>query len=190
MPMKTVNILLFAAILLLSGCSHPPVPKPYGFFRVDLPTPEYQLIDTTLPYRFELSHLAEIHLRTDANERYWIDIRYPSLNAIVHCNYNPVDNNIYELSEDARTFVYKHIVKADHIGEQTFRHPAQNVFGVFYDLKGNTASAAQFVLTDSSRHFFRGALYFNHVPNKDSIAPMAEYLKRDLLHLMESFSWK
>ena len=62
--------------------------------------------------------------------------------------------------------------------------------GILYDLKGNTASNVQFVLTDSTKHFFRGALYFNNVPNKDSIAPMSDYIREDIIHIMESFEWK
>ena len=92
--------------------------------------------------------------------------------------------------EDTRKIVYKHSVRADGIAEKVFNHPEKNVHGILYDLKGNTASSLQFVLTDSTHHFFRGALYFNNVPNKDSIAPMAEYIREDVINLMESFEWK
>jgi len=48
----------------------------------------------------------------------------------------------------------------------------------------------QFVITDSTKHFIRGALYFDNVPNKDSIAPVADYIRQDMMQLIESFSWK
>ncbi|MHB9056531.1 MAG: gliding motility lipoprotein GldD, partial [Paludibacteraceae bacterium] len=86
--------------------------------------------------------------------------------------------------------VYKHTVRADGITETPFENPGKRVFGILYELTGNTASPVQFVLTDSTKHFFRGALYFDNVPNKDSIAPMSEYVREDIVHMMESFEWK
>ena len=128
--------------------------------------------------------------REAKGERFWIDINYPELNASVYCSYKPVNGNLIDLLEDTRRIVYKHSVKADGIGEKVFEKPEKNVHGILYDLKGNTASSVQFILTDSSRNFFRGALYFNNVPNKDSIAPMANYIREDIIRLMESFEWK
>ena len=71
-----------------------------------------------------------------------------------------------------------------------FQNPQKKVYGILYDLTGNTASSVQFVLTDSVHHFFRGALYFDNVPNKDSIAPMSDYIREDIVHMMETFEWR
>lgn len=181
---------LFLLALLLLSCGQNYVPRPYGYFRVDLPEHSYYQLDTlNLPYRFDVSSLAKI-TSSDPNEKFWIDIHYPTLNAVVHCSYLPIQNNLLELSEEARKYVYKHSIKADGIGEMEYDHPEKQVHGIYYDLKGNTASAVQFVLTDSNRHFFRGALYFENVPNKDSIAPMADYIRVDMIRLMETFEWK
>ena len=98
--------------------------------------------------------------------------------------------NLRELSEDARRFVYAHSDRADDISERLYEHPERHVYGLLYDLKGNVASPVQFTATDSTRHFFRGALYFNNVPNKDSIAPMLDYVRQDIIRLMESFEWE
>ena len=48
----------------------------------------------------------------------------------------------------------------------------------------------QFWITDSTTHYVRGALYFNVAPNPDSIAPVDEYIREDIRHLIESFRWK
>jgi hypothetical protein len=45
-------------------------------------------------------------------------------------------------------------------------------------------------LTDSVRSFVRCALYFDNIPNQDSIAPVLEYINNDIQVLMESFRWK
>jgi gliding motility-associated lipoprotein GldD len=149
------------------------------------------MMDTlNLPYRFELSKNAVLVSRDSKDGKFWVDIVYPDLNASIYCSYKPVTGNLSDLLEDSRKIVYKHTIRADGISEKMYDHPEKNVHGILYDLKGNTASSVQFVLTDSTRNFFRGALYFNNVPNKDSIAPMSEYVREDIIHLMESFEWK
>jgi len=184
-------ILLICISCLICSCSKTSIPRPYGYFRVDLPQHAYRTIDTlNLPYRFDIPTNARLISRQADGEKYWIDLYYPNLNASIYCSYKPVKGNLIELLEDTRKIVYKHSVRADGIGEKVFESPENNVHGILYDLKGNTASSVQFILTDSTRNFFRGALYFNNVPNKDSIAPMANYIREDVIRLMESFQWK
>lgn len=184
-------ILILVFTSLFSSCSKTAIPRPYGYFRVDLPQHSYRTIDTlNLPYRFDLPKDVQLISRKADGEIYWIDLYYPKLNASIYCSYKPVKGNLINLLEDTRKIVYKHSIRADGIGEKVFDHPEKNVHGILYDLKGNTASYVQFVLTDSTRNFFRGALYFNNVPNKDSIAPMENYIREDVIRIMESFEWK
>jgi len=187
---KAFLILCVAAVCW--SCGETMIPKPYGYFRVDLPQHTYRTIDTLgLPYKFDLPQTAQLISRKAGDgEKYWIDLYYPKLNAYIYCSYKPVKGDLINLLEDTRKIVYKHSVKADGIGEQVFDKANKNVHGILYDLKGNTASSVQFILTDSTRNFFRGALYFNNVPNKDSIAPMAEFIRQDVVRIMESFEWK
>jgi len=176
---------------MLWSCGGNPIPRPYGYFRVNLPAQTYRTIDTlNLPYSFDLPNNVKLINRPAKGEEFWIDLYYPQLNASVYCSYKPVKGNLINLLEDTRRIVYKHSIKADGIGEQVFDSEERNVHGILYDLKGNTASSVQFVLTDSTHHFFRGALYFNNVPNKDSIAPMSNYVRKDIIRIMESFKWK
>lgn len=185
------RFLFSLSTLLFMGCTgNNYYPKPYGYFRIDLPDKAYIKIDTVLPYTFDMSSHAKLEIKRHPKEQYWIDIIYPDLNAAIHCSYKQVKKNLYLLSEDMHRSVYKHLVKADDIRESVFSNPANKVYGTYYDLQGNTASVAQFALTDSIKHFFRGAVYFNHVPNKDSIAPMADFIRADVIRLMESFSWQ
>lgn len=186
------KIFLFFIILILAvGCGKTPIPKPYGYFRVDLPPHDYRRIDTLqLPFSFDISKSAVLVSQPKDGEKYWVDIFYPSLNAGLYCSYKSIGNNLASLLEDTRRIVYKHSVRADGITEKTYENKDEKVYGILYDLKGNTASSLQFVLTDSTRHFFRAALYFNNVPNKDSIAPMAQYVREDVIRMVESFRWK
>lgn len=173
------------------SCGEVSIPRPYGYFRVDLPEHAYRKVDTlNLPFRFDLPTNAKIISRKAMGAEKWIDLYYPELNASIYCSYKPVKGNLIDLLEDSRKIVYKHSVRADGIGEKVFDDSEKNVHGILYDLKGNTASSVQFVLTDSTRNFLRGALYFDNVPNKDSIAPMAEFIREDVIRIMESIEWK
>ncbi|MDP4239140.1 MAG: gliding motility lipoprotein GldD [Bacteroidota bacterium] len=186
-----ILFLTIGSACLFESCNKTAIPRPYGYFRVDLPAHAYRTIDTlNLPYRFDLPKNALLISRKAEGEMFWIDLYYPKLNASIYCSYKPVKGNLIDLLEDTRKIVYKHSVRADGIGEKVYDHPEKNVHGILYDLRGNTASSVQFILTDSTHNFFRGALYFNNVPNKDSIAPMANYIREDVIRIMESFEWK
>lgn len=193
--MTKINRLNIIICLFLTGffysCADTPTPRPYGYFRVDLPKHQYEKFDSAaLPFLFDKSTAATVKPGHGKSENNWIDIQYQKLNGTIYCSYKPVNSNLFQLLEDTREIVYKHSIRADEITETPYENPERRVFGILYELTGNTASPVQFVLTDSAKHFFRGALYFNKVPNKDSIAPMAEYVCNDMVRLMESFEWK
>ena len=110
--------------------------------------------------------------------------------ARIHLSYLDVAGNLNVMIEDTRSLVYKHTVKADAIDEQVFSNPQKKVYGILYDIKGNSASSVQFFLTDSVRHYIRGALYFRCEPNKDSLSPAVDFFRKDVVAMIESFEWK
>jgi len=191
-----IRIILPGAVLFtllyLSSCSNPPVPKPRGYFRIDLPKHEYRLLDSIYPYRFELPVYARISPDKHApGEINWINIEFPRFKGRLHLSYKPVNQNLSTFTEDAHSLVMKHIPKASAIEEVTIQNPANHVYGLVYDIKGaGAASAYQFYVTDSSAHFLRGALYFDALPNNDSLAPVIDFIKSDIQHMLETLSWK
>jgi gliding motility-associated lipoprotein GldD len=84
---------------------------------------------------------------------------------------------------------FKHSYKASSIEDSPIRTPA-GVSGIFFNVGGNAATAKQFYLTDSTRHFLRGALYFNVAPNEDSLGIVNQFLQEDMIHLINTFHWK
>ena len=78
----------------------------------------------------------------------------------------------------------------DRIREQAYTNPEASVYGSLFMLDGESASPLQFMLTDSVSRFFRGALYYDCIPNADSLAPVTDYLKQDVIELIQSFNWK
>ena len=187
--LQYIGILVIITILV--GCQRTAMPKPYGYFRIAIPDTSY--VDAQplhYPYAFRLSTNAYIQERYEQGERYWIDIHYPKLNATIHCSYKPIKNNLRTLSRDAQEFLYKHSTVASAIPVQEFENSPNNVWGLYSELHGNTATPIQFVLTDSIEHFFRGSVYCNSVPNQDSLAPIYDYLRMDVRVLMESMKWR
>jgi len=61
---------------------------------------------------------------------------------------------------------------------------------IYFSLEGETATANQFFLTDSVKHFLRGALYFDATPNEDSLSIVNDFLKKDLQYLINTLKWK
>ena len=184
-----VVLILFLSVLMFASCEKKYIPKPKGYFRIDLPAHQYQLFDTLFPYKFEYSKYAkyEIYNKDSA----WINIFYPHFRARIHITYkNPQTENLDEIIDESQTLVYKHTLKADAIDEDLLTDTIHKVYGILYTLEGNSASNIQFYITDSSKHFFRGALYFEVKPNYDSLRPVITYIKEDIKHLITSMRWK
>ena len=184
---------LFSFFLLLTAsCSNSYAPKPRGYFRIDLPKREYQVFDTTFPYSFEYPVYADIVADSSKlAEPYWVNICYKPFNATLHFSYKVVTGNLAQYLNDAHTLVNKHIPKANSISQREYVDTAHRVFGLVYDIRGaDAASSYQFYLTDSVSEFVRGALYFNQFPNNDSLAPVIEFLKGDIEHMINTFRWK
>ena len=176
--------------MFLVSCNNDYYPKPTGYFRIDLPEKQYQTIADSFPYSFEYPIYGEIQSYSGLEKKdEWINIVFSDYKAKIYISYEQSEQNINGLFEDARTLVYKHTIKADAISEKTFINNEKKVYGILYDIKGDAASSVQFFLTDSTSKFFRGALYFNTEPNKDSLKPVIEFFREDIIHLIESFHW-
>lgn len=185
-------VFIFLGILMATACSETFTPKPRGFFRIDLPVKSYQNLPDTLPYFFEFPDYGlvknDIH---QPGEKGWINIEFPQFNGILHISYKTVDKDLEVFTEDARTLVFKHIPKASAINDRLILQPEKRVYGTMFEIDGKgAASPVQFYLTDSTTHFLRAALYFNVRPNNDSLAPVIEFLKTDVEHLIQTFSWR
>ena len=192
---KPKHILLPILATLLMSCGDDSVPKPKGFLRLDYPQPDYKNVDVSLPFTFEKNQLANKirYIKSDSiNNIYGVDIDYPTLKGTIYLTYKNVKDSIHLINyiKDAQNLTQKHVIKADEIAEQPFLNQKRRVFGMFYEVGGNAASQSQFYVTDSTKHFLSGSLYFYAKPNYDSILPAADYLKNDIKHIMESLRWK
>ncbi|MBS1761049.1 MAG: hypothetical protein JST23_13095 [Bacteroidetes bacterium] len=171
--------------------------KKKGYFKIDFPEKKYQLFDQSgYPYTFEYpTYGTVIKDSTFFNDKagdWWINIDFPKFNGKIHVSYKPVpDRNGFDsLITDAFKLAHKqHDEVSTGIEDSLIKTP-NGVEGIYFSLGGNTATANQFFLTDSTKHFLRGALYFDATPNADSLGIVNDFLKKDLLHLINTLRWR
>lgn len=193
---------LLCAIVILSlslfSCnSDYSVGKKKGYFRISFPEKKYQLFDQPgYPYTFEYPVYANVIRDTtffeDKAGDWWINIDIPRFEGRIHVSYKPInaENSFDSLVSDGFKMAFKqHVDVSTGINDSLMQTP-NGVEGIYFSLGGNTATANQFFLTDSVRHFLRGALYFNAAPNADSLGIVNDFLKQDLKHLINTLRWR
>jgi gliding motility-associated lipoprotein GldD len=192
-----MNRYIFLFIILLCvACGEDYKPKPKAFLRLDYPRAKYTSFDFDVPFSFETNLLAEKVSSKEMQaptKSYGINIEYPSLKGTIFLTYKAVDQNQKNLEDflrDAQKFTLEHTKKADEIPVTPYENINQKVYGALSEVKGNVASPIQFYVTDSINHFLVGSLYFYARPNYDSILPAANYLQKDIMHIMETLKWK
>lgn len=181
------KILALCGLIFLFSCDNDYLPKPKGELRLEYPKPLYAAFPSDCSYTFEFSDFARVE---PAKKPCWYNLRYPAMKANVHLTYYPVKSDFALHLKETERMVYEHTIKASAIETKSFSFPEKKVYGNLYELKGQSASNIQFYITDSARHFITGNLYFNSRPKPDSLAPAVDYIKKDILHMIETFEWK
>lgn len=191
------------------SCNQDYLPKPKGYNRIELPDPEYVGIPDSLPYYFEISTLARLNADTSWTfmnkvkeqfknkdeikiERYWIDLVYDTLQADIEITYKPISGNkelLKEYFNDAYRLTSQHQIKASAIDELVMK-TSNGLTATIAELSGEVPTQVQFITTDSMHHFLRGALYFKTATQNDSLAPAIQYVKNDIIHLLNTLKWK
>jgi len=180
------TILIVILIIILAGCGDDTtIPKPDAQLALHYPQADYQELNKNLPYSFDFNALAV----AQANQDFSSSISYPSMDAKVYLTYRGIDNNLRQLLIDGQKLSYNHNQMADAIAEYPFINSVDKVYGMQYEIEGNAASNVQFYVTDSTRHFLTAALYFDREPNYDSILPAIDYIKNDMIKMMETMQW-
>ncbi len=198
--LKVLNLFAFVVIILLSlnACSSDTyTPKPKAYPKMDLPAKVYQHYSNEgCPFVFDIPTYANVDRSPDLKRKNedqdcWMDIVFKDLNARFHLSYMNVEDHtkLMNLIEDAHKLTSKHIKKAEYIDQRQIMTD-KDVYGLFSDVGGNAASSMQFYLTDSTDHYIFGSLYFSSTPNYDSIQPAIQFIKTDILNMIETFEWQ
>ena len=174
------------ATLFLVACNGIVQPKPMAMLRLEYPFPEYKKISDNYPFDFQLNQNAQLK----KSPKIAPNIYYPDMKATLYLSFVKVRKNIDSLLNDAYNLPMKHMIKAEEIPERVFISKEHKVYGTLFSVVGNAASQLQFFLTDSTKSFLVGSLYFYSRPNYDSIMPAAKYIERDVVKLIETLRWK
>ena len=185
MTNKIIGFLTVVLLLSFTACKDDVLPKPASQLRLDYPLAQYAAFSNHCPIAFDINEDAII--KEDKNCGF--SINYPKMKATIYLTYKPVNGDINKLLRDAQKLTYEHVIKADDILEQPYINPDKKVYGMFYQVRGNAATNAQFYATDSINHFVTGSVYFYAKPNFDSIMPAADYIKNDMQQIMETIQW-
>ena len=189
--------LVSCALCLFSCNTNYTVDKKRGYFKIDFPQKQYRLFDTLdYPYSFEYPVYATVvkdstFFDSKPENPWWINIDFPQFNGKLFVSYKEIGKYKFDsLVNDAFKLSFgHHSPKASAIEPEPIQ-TKNNIEGFYFTLEGNTATANQFFLTDSVKHFLRGALYFDATPNEDSISVVNNFLKADIWQMINTFKWK
>lgn len=192
---RSLIVLFLVAAVGFVGCDETPIPKPRGYFRLDLPEAAYTAYQGACPFRAEIPTYAvalekPVATPAAADTACYLTLRFPGQRASVYMTCRGIANDLPELIDDAHEFKNKHEVKAARIRSERLLRDSAQVFGNLFDVEGDVASPFVFYLTDSTTHFIYGSLYFDARPNADSLQPVTERIRADMRHFANSLVWE
>lgn len=187
---KVLTCTSFGCVVFLSCVEY--MPKPHGYFRIEPEMTVYKPIALTdRPYQFNISQAVQLELPLRGENATWMNIAYPELNAKIYCAYSRITSrSLCQAMEESRLLISRQLIQGESALEKIYSNPGNRVYGSLFLLEGGSASPIQFFLTDSVSHFFRGGLYFDCKPNADSLAPAVQYVREDIIEIIQSFNWK
>jgi gliding motility-associated lipoprotein GldD len=191
-----VVTMCYVLCTIISSCNSTFTPKPKGYYKIGFPEKKYQVFDQPgYPYSFEYPVYANVvkdstFFGETTENPWWINVDFPQFRGRIYVSYKEIGkNNIDTLIKHSFTLTGKHTSKAYSIDDTLIATP-KGIHGVFFTVGGDVATANQFFVTDSTRHFLRGALYFDATPNADSLAIVNRFLLEDMKHLIRTFEWR
>ena len=185
------SILLIVSLFLgIVSCTNAPTARPMGFMRIGLPASDSSIVLTSGFCGFNAQVKDYVDVRYTDSLNCWVDLVYPDIKSTIQLTYKTIDSNLEELLMEAQKLAYKHTVKATGMREQQFSYQGNHVYGMYYEMSGASATTTQFYATDSNSHFLRGVMYHYSAPNPDSLAPVTDFMRSEILSLISSVQWK
>ena len=187
---------IIGLVSMIAACQSeevPHIPKQRGYARIALPTHTYLKTPDSLPYSFEYSsHANLLNDTSTVTKRYWFEMYYPEFQANIDISYYPIaakKEKFEDFINDSHTLAIKHKFKAYAIDEVSFR-TAKGYSAILFELQGDVPSQLQFYVTDSTKNFLRASLYFPTSTQNDSLAPVITFIKKDMMHILQTIEWK
>ncbi len=208
MPIRLSILLIFLPLLLSIGCKEEPIyhPKPRMYPKVEYPERRLVKLDTSIcQFSFQYPDYMQFVPDTQrftnapiAPNACWFNMTAPAFNGDIHFTYTDISANtaeeraekVHRVYRDAYKMADEHDRKAVMNEDLLINRPDRRVYGILYNIEGHVASSFQFVITDSMRHALRASLYFRSIPNPDSMMPVIEFVKQDIMTMLNTFEWK
>jgi gliding motility-associated lipoprotein GldD len=192
-------IVVFVCILFISfscGDDNVYLPKPRMYPKINLPEGGKKAFDESYcKMTFNYPEYASIEkdnyfFEGKPIDPCWFNVQFNDLAGSLHCSYIPIENRAHydKLINESFRLVEEHNSKANYRQEEYIQN-ANGVGGLYFTLGGEVATNMQYILTDTTQHFFRASLYFNSKVRPDSIRPIYEFVKKDVDEMIESFNW-
>ncbi|MEO0468797.1 MAG: hypothetical protein AAF206_04185 [Bacteroidota bacterium] len=188
-------LLIFFSLLsmaLLSCHEYTPVPRPFGYHRIDMPGDDgwAEFQQAFCPFTFEYPAYAKIS--RSMPDSCWVDLQFEPFDCKWHISYRNVPESRKSRSvhyEEYRKLIYKHSKKASRINETPISSPKG--YGTLFEIYGNVGTPAQLFFSDSSgQHIAMLSFYYQTALKGDSLFPITQYMKGKIQHLTESIEWE
>ena len=195
--MRVLLLSLMSVLIYSCAADQVNTPKPRMYPRVVYPDQKYDSFALeACHFTFEKPAYAKIKTGINffgekSSHPCWFDLELEELQGSIHFSYNPIDgdNSLDKLVSDAFRIVEQHNSKAEY-REEVLIENRHGVNGLQFNLEGPVASPINFFLTDTTNHFVRASLYFNTAVDPDSIAPILDFVSKDIEKIIYSFEWK
>lgn len=202
--MRQIVLAIFIVSFIAIACKNEqiPIPKPRVYPKVNYPERNYVRMDTAYcPFSFEYPDYMEfkqekVSVKNFNSHNCWFNLKFSELNGDIHFTYIPLgpadslEAQLFKVFNDAYRMAQEHVPKANGIEDMMINNPEKDIYGVLFSLEGSVASTFQVMITDSSTHAVRAALYFNNRPAPDSMAPIVDFLRTDMIGMLNSFEWE
>lgn len=215
LKLSKYHFLIVLAAVFLFACNSTYTSKKKGYFKIDFPEKKYVLFDEPgFPYSFEYPVYAKIvkdstYFDANPENEYWRNVDFSQFDAKIFLSYKQIGGKaLYKIKKADGTYTdslgvnqYDRMIndafnltnKNDDVAtskRDSLFKTANNISGLMFRLGGNAATQRQFFMTDTTKNFIRGALYFYATPNADSVKPVVDFLQKDIDHLISTFKWK
>jgi gliding motility-associated lipoprotein GldD len=199
-------LLLALCILAFAACKEEPIfyPKPRMYPKIEFParkmskfSADYCAFSFNYPDYMQFQQDTQFFDKGAAHSC-WFNLTMPAFVGDIHFTYTDISaptpearaEKVYKVYKDAYRLSNEHDKKAILNEDLIINDPKRQLYGVLYNIDGHVASSFQFVMTDSIHHAVRASLYFRSVPNPDSMRPIIEFVKTDMMEIINSFEWK
>lgn len=190
----SLSIVITLSLIFLSSCGEEYVPfaRKYAYPRIELPAEiSYQVFENEA-CSFSFEYPAEGKITRNREDSCWVDISLEEHDATFHVNGRSILTSGRPLEvhqEEHRRLIYNHSVKAARIVPEAIN--LANGAGTKYEMVGEVGTPMQvFFHDEAGEESVILSFYYQSALKNDSLAPVTEYLKVQLDHIVETIEWK